>query len=132
MGSKRARGVGERGLRREEGERGPIGTTVEMLGRGSPRKGEVAVGEGAPKGGATPWGRAGGDRRLVLYGEKAGSSHCGCGCSVNGGGMLSGWRGAEKSTMGCGSVRARSSSAPGNLEPELGPASSELSEASDG
>ena len=39
-----------------------------------------------------------GPRRV--YGENVGSSHCGCGCSVKGGGTFSGRRGDERSTSG--------------------------------
>ena len=86
------RGTGESGLRMGDGPDGVIGTTVASRGSGSARKGpapppRVAVGEDVADDGAVvpcPWGM-GGERRGV-YGENAGSSHCGCGCSVDGGG----------------------------------------------
>lgn len=84
-----------------------MGTTVEMLGSGSAPKGECrAVGD-SPNDGGTPCCSSGDDRRR-LYGENAGSSHSGCGWSVNGGGMLSGARGAEKSTFAGGRLRRAS------------------------
>ena len=83
-----------------------IGTTLDRLGSGCGAVGEL------PNGGATPCGSAGGVRRRE-NGENAGSSHCGCGCIVNGGGMFSTGRGVEKSTLGGGSVRRASSNAGG-------------------
>ena len=85
-----------------------MGITVDRLGSDSPRNGGRALVGELPYGGATPCGTSGGDLRRV-YGENAGSSHCGWGCSVNGGGMLSVGRGVEKSTFGGGSVLRRSS-----------------------
>ena len=98
------RRIGEEGLRTGDGPEEAIGMTVEMLGSGSAGNGERnAVGE-SPKGGAALCGeKSDGDRRR-LYGENAGSSHCGCGWSVNGGGMLSVERGVEKSMFGGGSA----------------------------
>ena len=127
------RRIGEEGLRTGDGLEEAIGMTVEMLGSGSAPKGErIAVGE-SPKGGTVPRGCEGGDRRR-LYGENAGSSHCGCGCSVNGGGMLSTGRAREKSTLGGGSVGRRMASKlrGRGCARAAALASSELSDASSG
>lgn len=87
-----------------------MGTTVEMLGSGSAPNGECrAVGDSPNDGGPPCGGCCSGDDRRRLYGENAGSSHSGCGWSVNGGGMLSGARGVEKSTFAGGRLRRASS-----------------------
>ena len=130
------RETGERGLRMGEGPAEGMFTTDESRGSGSARKDPPrrATGDEPSDDDAVPcpWG-TGGERRGV-NGENAGSSHCGCGCSVNGGGMLSTGRAREKSTLGGGSVGRRMASKlrGRGCARAAALASSELSDASSG